>query len=280
MKTSLRLISAGTIAFGLVFAPALAQAGTGPAEDVLSPAEEKHAGARRVFERALADVELRPEQQQQVDELKAEAKKRHEPVKAAKRELIMAIADQVEQGKIDRCALESEIEKVASAKAQTQSGDRAAFEKFHSILDKDQRTKFVDSLKRHWEEHRQRFEPAALADKMARELGLSDEQKTKVEQVLTGLRDIGEALGVHERHRERWAKILEAFKSDHFVLDEVAPAEDAAAKAKKRIEGHLWAAEAILPILDKEQRTKLAEKLRDKARGHTETEEREAMSME
>ena len=272
MKTSLRLISAGTFALGLILAPAVVNAAP-PAEDVTSPAEEKHAGARRIFEQALADVELRPDQIKEVEAMKTEAKKRHEPVRAAKRELAEAVADQIEAGKIDRCALDTQIDKVASAKAQAHPGDRAAFEKLHSILDKDQRTKFVDLLKRGWERRQQAHDPTKLADKMARELGLTEEQKGKVQQILTGLQQISEALGTHEQHAEKWSKILEAFKGDRFVLDEIAPAEDVAAMMKRKMTGHLWAAEALIPVLTKDQRATLAEKLRGKARGHTETEE-------
>jgi len=276
MKTSVRLLSVGTFALGLVFAPAIVNAA--PADDVTSPAEEKHGGARRVFEQALADVELRPDQIKAVEAMKSEAKKRHEPVKAAKRELATAVADQIEAGKIDRCALDTEIDKVASAKAQAHPGDRAAFEKLHSILDRDQRTKFVDALKQRWQAHRQTRESSALADKMARMLGLTDEQKDKVEKVLSGLHEIGEALGVHEGHREKWTKILEAFKGDKFSLDEIAPMGDVAAMTKKGIEGHLWAAEAILPILDKDQRTLLAEKIREKVSGGAGGEDSEGMA--
>ena len=272
MKTTVRLISATTIALAFALAPAVAQAEPAPAEEIMSPAEDKH-GGRRMFERALEQLELRPEQQQAIDQLKAEAEKRHEPVKAAKRELMNAAADQVEAGKIDRCELDPKIEKVAAAKAQAHPEDRAAFEKLHSILDKQQRTTFVDSLKRSWEARRQAHDPTRLADKMARELGLTEEQKGKVQQILSGLREITEALGTHEEHGERWSRVLEAFKGDRFVLDEVAPAEDVAAMMTRKMAGHLWAAEALLPVLDKDQRALLAQKLRDKARGHTETED-------
>ena len=272
MKTTVRLISATTIVLGLAFSPAVAQAEPAQAEEIMSPAEDKH-GGQRMFERALDELELRPEQQRAVDELKAEADKRHAPVKAAKRELMDAAADQIEAGKIDRCALDPQIEKVATAKGQAHPGDRAAFEKLHTILDKDQRTKFVELLKQGWERRQQAHDPTKLADKMARELGLTEEQKGKVQQILTGLQQVSEALGTHEQHAEKWSRILEAFKGDRFVLDEIAPAEDVAAMMKRKMEGHIWAAEALLPVLTKDQRAVLAEKLRGKARGHTETEE-------
>ena len=273
MKTTVRLVSAGAIAIalGLTFAPAVAQAAT-PAEEIMSPAEDKH-GAQRMFERALEEVDLRPEQQKAVDELKTEAEARHKPVKEAKRELMNAVADQIEAGKIDRCALDQQIERVASAKAQAHPGDRAAFEKLPSILDKAQRAKFVDALKRSWERRQRAHEPTKLADKMARELGLTDEQKGKVQQILSALQEIGQALGVHEARDERWTRVLEAFKGDRFALDEVSPGEDVAEMVKKKIDGHLWAAEALIPVLNQDQRAVLAEKLRDKARGHTEAEE-------
>ncbi len=271
MKTAVRLISASTIALGLAFAPALAKADTGPAADVLNPAEEKDMGARRVFEQAIADVQLRPEQQDEVDQLKAEAEKRHAPVKAAKSELMTALADQVERGDVDICAMEPQVEKVAQAKAKAAPEDRKAFEKLHQIMEPEQRTKFVDALKKRYQEYRRSKEPTALADKMARELQLNDDQKSRVTRILKDMRDIEDAMGAHQHHRDRWSRILEAFKGEHFVMDEVAPAEDVAEHATKRIERHLAKAKVIMPVLDKEQQHRLADKIREKARRYSQT---------
>ncbi|MBX3214891.1 MAG: Spy/CpxP family protein refolding chaperone [Labilithrix sp.] len=280
MNTFVRLIGVcSVVSLGVLAAPLSASANEAVlSEEVGSSSAAMHAGARKVFEKALADVELRPEQEEAVSKLKSEAKERRAPLREAKRGLMLAVADQIEKGKIDRCGLKDEIQKVASATADARPGDRAALEKLHSILDPDQRTRFVDALKKHWEEHKKSYEAGAMTDKLSRELDLTDEQKDKVRQILSGLKEIAEAEPAHEEHRAKWSRILEAFKGEHFELDEVAPSKDVAEKTTKRIEAHLWAAEAVLPVLTDKQRGELADKLRSKAQRHHNETERGASS--
>jgi Spy/CpxP family protein refolding chaperone len=269
MKTRLALIGVSSLlTLGLAAAPTIARADTATDEDVSTTSAAFHK-AGHVFKQALEDVELRPEQMDAVDKLESDGEARHADTKAAKRELMMAVADQVEKGKLDECALQPQIEKVAAAAAKARPGDRAAFEQLHDILDKDQRAKFVDALQKHWKEHKK--DAASMADKMATELKLTDDQKGKLEEILSALKTIREAEPGHAAHRERWTKIMEAFKGDTFKLDDIAPMGDVAAHTDRRIEHHLWAAEAILPILNKDQRELAAQKMRDKAQGHTET---------
>lgn len=287
MRSTIRLLSTcSMIAFGAIAVPVAANAAPEqipvPAEatteeaekdkdkdkeDVTSSAETQRMGARELFERSLEEVELRPEQKSSIEKLKTEATERHAPVKAAKGELLSALAEQIEEGeKIDRCALAPKIKALAEASAKAHPGDRAAFERLHAILDGPQREKFADTLKRNWEAQKRRRAPEAMADRMEKELKLSDEQKESVERILTGLRQVYEAEPAHAEHRERWSKILTAFKTDRFVLDEIAPAKDVEEKRTTMIEGLLWGAEAVVPVLNEEQRELVAKKLRDKAK--------------
>jgi hypothetical protein len=219
-------------------------------------------GAGRLIERALDELQLRPDQREAIDAMKAQAKQRHAPVKAAKVALATAVADQLERGELDRCGLAQKIDALASAAGQAHPGDRADFERLHSILDPQQRKSFVDALKRQWESIEQMHEPSALADKIAKKLGLSSDQRTRLEKVLTGLREIRRAEPWYAAHRERWTKILDAFEGDHFVLDDVAPMGDAVAHAKARVERRLWAGEAVIPVFSRDQRKGLADKIR------------------
>jgi hypothetical protein len=267
MKRFSQFISvAGILTLGLAAVPPFARADspatTQPSEQ--GRTEGMH-GAGKLIEKALGEVDLRPDQKDAVEAMKARAKERHAPVKAARGEFAKVVADQVESGKIDRCALAPKIEAIASATAQAHPGDRADFERLHSILDPDQRTTFVDALKRQWESIEKMHEPSALAEKMATKLNLSSDQKASLEKILTGLREIREAEPSYAKHRERWAKILDAFKSDHFVLDEVAPMGDVAAHTTARVEHMLWAGEAILPLLTSDQRKAVGDKLREAA---------------
>lgn len=268
MKKFVRLISVcSMVTLGAVAVPLVANAEPAESETVGSAPSALHGRAVRALDEILADVQLSPEQQAEVDQLKAEAKERHAKVKEAKHELMRSLADQIEAGTIDRCELAPKIESVASAMADARPGDREAFQRLHSILEPEQRAKFVESSKQHWESHVKKHSPAMLADKMAKELDLTDDQKDRIYRILSGLREIYEAEPAYTEQRDRWSRILEAFKTDNFNLDEIAPMGDVVAKSKSRIEAHLSAGEAVLPVLTAEQRTRVAEKLREIAGG-------------
>jgi hypothetical protein len=101
---------------------------------------------------------------------------------------------------------------------------------------------------------------------MAKKLNLDEDQKASLEKILTGLREVREAEPWYAAHRERWARILNAFKGDHFALDEVAPMGDVAKHTTAKVEHKLWAGEAILPVLTTDQRKVAADKIREKVK--------------
>jgi hypothetical protein len=266
MKRLVRFIrTAGVLTLGLAAVPLLARAEATRGVEAADEGTAEH-GGRDLIGRALDEVHLRPEQKSAVQKLKAEAAKRHAPVAAAKEEFLTVLADQVEKGKLDRCALAPAVKALASAKAAAHPGDRAAFEELHSMLDPNQRGEFVDALHRQWESVQKMHEPAALAERMAKDLKLSDDRKESLQKILTGIHEVRHAEPSYAAHRERWAKILNAFKGDHFVLDEIAPMGDMEAHSAARVERMLWAGEAILPVLDRDQRGVAADKLREHAK--------------
>lgn len=106
MKRLVCFIStASLVTLGLAAVPRFAGAditGTTEAADE-SATGSGHRGG--LIDKALEEVHLRPDQKAAVDRLKAEAEKRHEAVRAAKDEFVTAIANQVEDGKLNRCVL-------------------------------------------------------------------------------------------------------------------------------------------------------------------------------
>ena len=276
MKTLVRLMSVCSLVMvGVVATPSLASADEPvQSEEVVGTTSQAiHGSHMKMFKRALEAADLRPEQQAEVDKMISAAKERHAPVKKARADFMVALADQIESGKIDTCKIAPQTKALAEAKAKTRPGDRADFEKLHALLDPEQRTHFVDSLRSQGEAAKRAHNTQAIVDKMSRELKLTDDQKEKVSEIISGLKQIRDAEPGHAEHRARWQRILDGFKSDHFVLDEIAPmGDDVEAKATKRIEAHLWAGQALLPILNDEQRATVATKLRDKAKGHDGTE--------
>jgi Spy/CpxP family protein refolding chaperone len=218
-----------------------------------------------LIENALAELQLQPEQRRQIDELKAQAKARHAPVKEAMRALAIALAAQIEKGDIDRCALDKMVTDLASAMAKAHPGDRAALQGLHAILNSEQRTKLVDGIKRGLDEHMKMHGAQRVTEKIARKLDLREDQKVSVQKILTAFQEVRKAQPGAGEHGKRWKAILDAFTGDRFVLDEVAPATDVTAKRTRLIERHLVVLEAILPVLTDAQRTTLVEKIREKA---------------
>jgi Spy/CpxP family protein refolding chaperone len=277
MKTLVRLMSVSSLVMAGLVVPSIASADQNQQqqqeEAVGTAAQAVHGDKHKIFDNAIDAAKLRPDQQDKVDRLRSEWRDRHAPVDKAKHELILAVADQIEKGDIDRCALGPHVDTLASAKAKTKQGDRASLEKLHSILDPDQRARFADSMKNQFERMKQAHSADALVDKLDHELGLNEDQKKELREIIGGLKQVRDARPEHQEHRARMRRVFDAFKGDHFVLDEIAPLpDDLEQRIAKQIDDRLWAAEAILPVLDQNQCAKLADKLRDGARRHGEPE--------
>ena len=227
-------------------------------------------GMVKVVAEALAVVPLSAAQRTQVESLAANAEARHGESLAARKDLMLALAAQVEAGRIDRAALAPKINDLAAANAKAQPGDRAAFEQLHALLTPDQRGAFVNALEARFGERKGEMRAKHPLQQWAAELQLSDAQKAEIKAA------------IHERfhgmaHEHSWgdggpmgaghkgAKVLAAFKQDRFVMDEVAPAGDALQFGPRRTERLLALAEAAVPVLTPAQRSIAAQKIRDKA---------------
>ncbi|HZU85715.1 MAG TPA: Spy/CpxP family protein refolding chaperone [Polyangiaceae bacterium] len=225
-------------------------------------------GVVRLVGDALGDVPLTPSQRADIEKLAADSDAAHAEARAARRELMLAIAAQVEAGAIDRAALQPRIDAVAAAVARAQPADRAALERLHGLLTPDQRSAFVAALESRWNE-RPAPQGAHPLRQWARDLNLSGDQRDQIKAALQARLRGGPHEGGGPRAwaeaRERRAKLLEAFEKDRFVLDEVAPTQEGAGRAARAGDWLLGVAEAALPVLTPEQRVVAAQKIRARA---------------
>jgi Spy/CpxP family protein refolding chaperone len=233
-------------------------------------------GAVRIVGEALGEVALRPDQRTEIEKLAADAETRHAPLLDGKKQLMLAFADQVEKGAIDRAVLQSSLDKVMADVEKSRNDDRAAIAKLHDILDKQQRNDFVDALEKSFKgKHgfREGEGPPGKAfghmHKLAEDLNLTDDQKDKIKDVFKeSWHDMKKgnhgAWGRgHGRHEGKHA--LEAFREDKLDLDKVAPPMDLKAMANDGVDRVSKIASQILPILTPEQRKIAADKLREMA---------------
>jgi Spy/CpxP family protein refolding chaperone len=174
-------------------------------------------GLVKVMGEALGEVALRPEQRTEIERLAQEADARHLAMHQARKELMLAVADQVEAGAVDRAALAPKLERVRADFEASRPADAAALERLHAILDADQRNAFVFAL-----EGRMRAMRADHAGhgarkghkkglghfhQLAEQLELTDEQRTQIREALMAQK--GELFGgSHEKraHGDREAR--------------------------------------------------------------------------
>jgi len=174
-----------------LWATALGCGGTTASEQVASasaaatraPVAQQAHGAVRLFGNALGDVPMTAAQRSQIEQLAVEAEVRHAAVRAAHRDLALALAAQIQAGSIDRQALGPAIAAVSAALSVAEPADRAAVERLHAILGPDQRIAFVDALEARLHEHTGQLR-GHRGREWAIELKLSDDQRAQIKAAL------------------------------------------------------------------------------------------------
>ena len=241
-----------------------------------------HGTVKRVGE-ARGEVPLRPEQRTEIEKLASEAEARHAPIADARKELMVAFADQVEKGAIDKTALQPKIDKVTADSQKARAEDRAALVKLHGLLDADQRNAFVDALENQMKakrgEHRGHGKHGfGKLKQLADDLKLTDEQKSQIKDVMKEAHKEGKAAWKqHHARADRgpghaeWKghhggkKAFQAFREDSFDIDKLTPPHQGKPMADFATSPMTTMAEKVLPILTPEQRKIAADKLRTMA---------------
>jgi Spy/CpxP family protein refolding chaperone len=251
---------------------ALAACGSSPEGEAAAAAQAgvtqdpPEVGHMNFVREAMSQVALRPDQQPVVDQLAKDAEARHQSIQTARAALRNALADQVQAGKIDRAALQPQLDALLAAIEQSRPADRAAFVRLHDVLDKTQRAQFVDALEakfrgKHGGEHLSMNH----ARQWASDLNLSDQQRdqirTAVRSKFDGQRDQMRAQWMASR--EQGKQMLESFRQDQFTLDANSPQLFGRDRVAAGIGKMIDFAEAALPVLTPDQRTVVAQKIRN-----------------
>jgi Spy/CpxP family protein refolding chaperone len=237
-------------------------------------------GFVKIAGEALGEVPLRAEQRTELEKLASEADARHATLADGRKELLTAIADQIEKGTIDRAALQPKLDRVRGEMEKSRPADEAALARVHALLDAEQRATFADALEQRLHDARgkhhgrQGGEQAGKKGKhgfglgaLAADLNLSDEQRSKIKDILEESRESRphDGKGKHGPGRfgrgpHHGKRALEAFRGDDFE-----PGKLHVAKGPHEGQGAarmLDVAEKILPVLTPEQRKIAAEKIR------------------
>lgn len=277
LSLSLSLAAAAPALAGLGCGGSVAPSQTATAGGTRLPVAQSAHGQVKLLGDALGDVPMTDAQRARIEKLAVDADARHEQGRRARGDLLLAVAAQIEAGAIVRAALQPKIDAIAASIQASQPADRAAFEELHTILGPDQRVAFVDALEgRGFHRFGHLREGHGLRE-WADALKLTDAQRDQIKELIKQnmgeWKQHGDHEGEHGAHdgapwgegRRRGAKLLEAFKQDRFVFDEVAPPRDVGKGAAAMGDRFVTLASQVLPILTAEQRALAAQKLRERA---------------
>jgi len=231
-------------------------------------------GGMRLVRAALKKLDLTDAQRTQLQQLATAVKARHANTRARMKELALTVAGNIEDGRINRVALQTRLDALVAARQAVRPADRAAIEKLHAILTPAQRTQLVELIKQKlakraakhggWQGHAGKL---GRLGKLAGDLQLTDQQKAQLRQAfvarhakLAGQRGKGMA-----EAQARMTRLLDAFKGERFSMAQAAPPVDLKARTKQLSDRVLGGLEVMLPVLTPAQRATLAGKVRTAA---------------
>lgn len=209
---------------------------------------------------ALSKVCLSDDQRGAVEQLGREVKPKEEAVATARHAFVTTLAEQVRADNFDENALKPKIDDLVKAREDASPVLRKALEDLHGILDPGQRAAFVGALESRMKDIKDGAQ--GWLDSMAKDLALSDDQKTRIKDVLARSQSNAES------DVDRTKGVFDAFKGDQFSIEQIAPESDVGTRTRTRAEAMVDAAREIAGILTEDQRTKLADKIEARTQGN------------
>lgn len=236
-----------------------------------------HGGITRFVVMSIDTLGVSPEQQTAVDKVQADLRAKLEPARAADQAFMSLLADGVAAGSIDKAKVDAAIAKIAAASTKAQAASEEALRELHGILTPPQRAALVDKIDAHWHvwedanETAEATEPAHESGRLthlAKELALTPDQVEKIKASMHGT-----AGGPNLKYdRKEVQARVEAFGTA--FAGETFDPKALHAKGSENVDAHLASGgatrmarflEHVTPVLTPDQRTKLAQTLRDHA---------------
>jgi Spy/CpxP family protein refolding chaperone len=234
---------------------------------------------------SLRDLDLSPDQKAAVEKIRADMIAKTEPMRAAAKDVANTLADGVAAGAVDRSKADAAIDKLVAQAQTIHDASIDAMNRLHAALNATQRAALVDKMQEHfekWKEANGHEEQDGQPHRsghllaLAKDVGLSQDQATKIKASFHDMLKAnapdgggGQANVQDHQHKEvtdHLQAFATAFKADNFDAHSLGTANAA--------NGHMarWGAtrmarflEAAAPVLTPDQRTKLAQMIRDRA---------------
>jgi Spy/CpxP family protein refolding chaperone len=239
----------GTLALG---AESLALADEAQPKSHEHESQRGHRGG--LLRAALALESLTPGQRSSIEQLVQQRRAAAAPVQQADAQVLTALAQQVEQARIDPQAIAARLDTEQRAATAEEAVDAQTLNQLHQLLTAAQRSALVDTVKAghsgEHESHRRGHEGGGDG------LNLSPQQHA---QIAANFRaELASSGGTRDAGKPQPGAMLEAFRGDGFDAGQFVRAFNPGAWAERR-------AEAMVPVLTPAQRAVLASRFRARA---------------
>lgn len=251
---------------------------TEDSQDLKAHHRHHHGGFVHFVLLSIETLGITPEQQARVDQIKASMKAKMQPVRDAQKGVLQALADGVAAGSIDTAKVDTAIAAVTVAAGQVNGAAADELNQLHAVLRPEQRAALVDKVEAHflvWKESNgdekaaaKEHEPGGHIAHLAKELSLTNDQVEKLRASFeSSIKAHGEAHGKFDpaeadAHMRAFSA---AFAADTFDAKSLPAGPTHEHMATWGVSRMARFYEALVPVLTPEQRTKVADKLREHA---------------
>lgn len=245
----------------------------------------RHGGGPHMFMRAVENLDLTQEQQDQLDALKEKARgemrsARENGPPEERMEMRKALSEAVLTGSVNVADFDDELDAAEARGLEHTKKMLSGLSELRAILTPEQRTALVADMKAQHEKHAEKREEmkAKWAEKkgeggkrhhrgahLTKRLGLSEAQQEQLEKART-------SAGLDQRPAKpdegRMTAVLDAFASDTFDVDALAASSPMPKMARAMAERKIKELSVLVPILDDAQRTSLSGKIAEGPKHH------------
>jgi len=246
------------MAFSTTLAPLASAQGTAPTtcEPGAEPASHE---LTRLLDDAISVLRLEPNQASSFEDLEKRLRVDDVVARQAKQAVLLALADQLEAGRVELAPLQRVLTTYMAARKQLSGTFRAALEQIYTTLDPAQRKRFAESFAQQFQAEVQKQLSPEWIDAFATTLKLTDEQKKQLAEMIRNREKsfVGEL--------DRLGRALGSFPSDATAFATSFPQSLDPLFALESALRMVQSTSKISAILTPEQRALAADLLRQRA---------------
>jgi len=244
------------------------------AYDLLLHHRHHHTGFAGFVFMAVETIGPNSEQEAAIGKINDELKAKMRPFHVANAVVTNLLADGVASGNIDKAKVDAEVAKAALVGTEVYPAVGAALVAIHKLFKPEQRQALVDKVDSNWalwkeanagEQAADDAKPEGCLSHVAKDLSLTHDQVAKFKANLDGEKSASKPFDVTAEDADMKA-FSRAFLTDTFDVHTLPPADENAKLLSWGAERMARFYEAMTPVLTPDQRTKVADQLREHAR--------------